>query len=50
VWAVEIRDGLPWARPPTWVDPQQRWIRNTYRDHRDKGDQLGLDLDPPDDG
>jgi hypothetical protein len=50
VWALEIRDGLPWARPPTWVDPEQRWIRNTYRDHRDKGDQLGLDLDPPDDG
>jgi hypothetical protein len=50
VWALEVRDGLPWARPPTWVDPQQRWIRNTYRDHRDKGDQLGLDLEPPDDG
>jgi hypothetical protein len=50
VWALEIRDGLPWARPPTWVDPQQRWIRNTYRDHRDQGDQLGLDLEPPDDG
>jgi hypothetical protein len=50
VWALEIRDGLPWARPPTWVDPQQRWIRNTYRDHRHKGDQLGLDLEPPDDG
>jgi hypothetical protein len=50
VWALEVRDGLPWARPPTWVDPEQRWIRNTYRDNRDKGDQLGLDLDPPDDG
>ena len=47
VWALEIRDGVPWARPPTWVDPHQRWRRNTYRHHRDQAHQLRLDLHPP---
>jgi hypothetical protein len=21
IWSLEMRDGIPWARPPTWVDP-----------------------------
>jgi hypothetical protein len=51
IWSLEVRNGLPWARPPTWLDPQQRWRRNTYRHHRDAAHQLRLDLDPPpDDG
>lgn len=48
VWSLEIRDGVPWARPPTWIDAHQRWIRsNTYRHHRDQAHQLALDLGPP---
>ena len=50
VWALEMRDGVPWARPPTWLDPDQAWRRNTIRHHRDTAHQLALDLDPPPDG
>ena len=28
VYEVEIRDGIPWVRPPITVDLQQRWRRN----------------------
>lgn len=24
-WQIEMRDGLPWVRPPTWIDPIARW-------------------------
>jgi hypothetical protein len=47
IWSVQMIDGLPWARPPTWADPQRRWRRNTYRHHRDQAHQLRLDLEPP---
>ena len=49
IWDVEMRHGLPWARPPTWADPERRWRRNTYQHHRDQAHQLRLDLDPPPD-
>ena len=22
-WELEMRDGIPWAKPPTWLDPHQ---------------------------
>jgi hypothetical protein len=41
-WAIEMRDGVPWVRPPGWVDPRrtwqmagsplQRWRRRRYGD------------------
>jgi hypothetical protein len=43
-WTLEMRDGVPWARPPTWIDPEQRPIRNTYQHHRQAAEQLALDL------
>jgi hypothetical protein len=46
IWTLEMIDGVPWARPPTWIDPEQRPIRNTYQDHRRAAEQLALDLDP----
>ncbi|MGO3797519.1 MAG: DUF222 domain-containing protein [Pauljensenia sp.] len=24
-WKIEMRRGLPWVRPPTWIDPFVRW-------------------------
>jgi hypothetical protein len=48
-WVLEMRDGLPWARPSAWIDPHRRWQRNTYRQHRDQAHQLALELDPPSD-
>jgi uncharacterized protein DUF222 len=45
-WTLEMRDGVPWARPPTWIDPEQRPIRNTYQHHRQAAEQLALELLP----
>jgi Domain of unknown function (DUF222)/HNH endonuclease len=28
-WQVFMHHGLPWWRPPTWIDPERRPIRNT---------------------
>jgi hypothetical protein len=51
VWELTMINGIPWARPPTWIDPFQRLIRNTQHhcgDHaRELGTQLRLAL-PPD--
>jgi hypothetical protein len=44
-------NGVPWARPPDWIDPFRRLIRNTLHtrgdDARELGTQLRLNL-PPD--
>jgi hypothetical protein len=48
-WSLEMRDGVPWARPPTWLDPTGTWIRAVNRRYRDTAHQLALDLDPPGD-
>ena len=48
IWSLEMIDGLPWARPPTWIDPNREPQRNTYHHHRNQAHQLHLDLDPPD--
>jgi hypothetical protein len=50
-WSLTMINGEPWARPPRWLDPDQRLARNTYRDHRSAAAQLAIDLQPPpDDG
>jgi hypothetical protein len=47
VWTLEMRRGVCWAKPPPWLDPQQRWRRNTLKDHLHAAEQLAVDLDPP---
>jgi len=47
IWELEIRDGIPWAKPPTWLDPEQRWRRNTYQHHLHTTEQLAIDIHPP---
>jgi hypothetical protein len=44
-----MNDGVPWAKPPRWLDPHQQPVRNTYRQHRQAAEQLALDLSPPGD-
>jgi hypothetical protein len=48
-YTLVILDGIPHVIPPTWIDPQQRPVRNTYwhdkQRARDLGRQLALDLD-----
>ena len=47
-----MTDGLPWAIPPPWIDPEQRPIRNQISHAHDQatrlGHQLRLTLNPPD--
>jgi hypothetical protein len=44
IWDLEMRDGIPWMRPPAWIDPLRRWRRNTHREHLETVEQLALDL------
>jgi hypothetical protein len=49
VWQLEMIDGLAWARPPRWLNPDRPLLRNTVHlamDHAHRlGQQLRLDLD-----
>jgi uncharacterized protein DUF222/HNH endonuclease len=51
LWTLKMIDGVPWARPSRHVDPQQRWIRNTFHDDMDQvrrlGSQARRDAPPP---
>jgi hypothetical protein len=46
-WSLEMRDGVPWARPPRHIDPHQEWRRNTYQYHQEMSQQMALTLNPP---
>jgi hypothetical protein len=50
-YTLVMLDGIPHVIPPTWIDPQQTPVRNTYwhdkQRARDLGRQLALDLDTP---
>jgi hypothetical protein len=37
-------DGIPWARPPKWIDPLQRLIRNTLHERTDQARGLGTQM------
>jgi len=41
VWQVDFVDGIPWFVPPTWVDPQQRRLRNRWTEDVDRAHRLG---------
>ncbi|WP_088318360.1 HNH endonuclease signature motif containing protein [Kineosporia sp. R_H_3] len=30
LWVVEVLDGIPWVRPPSWIDPERRRTRNLH--------------------
>jgi hypothetical protein len=47
IWNLKMIDGIPWARPPSWVDPQRRWTRNTYHHAKTQAAQLGIQLRLP---
>jgi hypothetical protein len=50
IWGLEMRDGVPWATPPAWLDPLRRRLRNTAHDRVRRavelGRQLQLDVGP----
>jgi hypothetical protein len=47
IWDLKMIDGIPWARPPSWIDPQRRWTRNTYHHAKTQAAQLGTQLRLP---
>jgi hypothetical protein len=55
IWRIQLREGIPWVRPPSWVDIRRRWFRNTTHEHRGRARraaqnltrQLRLPLEPP---
>ncbi|WP_143447966.1 HNH endonuclease signature motif containing protein [Kineosporia sp. R_H_3] len=53
LWAIELLDGIPWVRPPSWIDPQRRRTRNlhhqTHAAAQRIGQQLRLALDEDED-
>lgn len=44
VWTLEMRDGVPWALPPPWIDPQRRPLRNATHHATDAARRLGQQL------
>jgi hypothetical protein len=47
IWELKMIDGIPWARPPSWIDPQRRWTRNTYHHAKTQAAGLGTQLRLP---
>jgi hypothetical protein len=61
VWDLEMIHALPWARPPDWIDPHRRLLRNPVQHAHQQADHLAdhlrlpfdlpnatTDPDPPD--
>jgi hypothetical protein len=46
-WTVQMINGVPWAQPPRWADPQRRWTRNTYHHATASAARLGTQLRLP---
>uniref|UniRef100_UPI00117BBB41 HNH endonuclease signature motif containing protein n=1 Tax=Kineosporia sp. A_224 TaxID=1962180 RepID=UPI00117BBB41 len=44
LWAVEVRDGIPWVRPPSWVDPERRRTRNLHHQTHTAAQRIGQQL------
>jgi hypothetical protein len=45
---LDMRDGIPWVRVPTWVDPDRPWLRNTTHRHHTTADGIARTLlEPP---
>jgi hypothetical protein len=40
VYQIEMSEGLPWVRVPSWQDPARPWLRNTTHDHPQIADTL----------
>jgi hypothetical protein len=44
LWLVEMHDGIPWVRPPAWIDPERRWMRNLHHHTRTAARRIGQQL------
>jgi hypothetical protein len=44
IWTLQIRDGIPWATPPVWIDPRRQPLRNATRHRIERARDLGRRL------
>jgi hypothetical protein len=44
IWNIVMIDGVPWAIPPPWIDPQHRRVRNTTHHNGHAAHLLGQQL------
>ncbi|WP_088319841.1 HNH endonuclease signature motif containing protein [Kineosporia sp. R_H_3] len=44
LWVVEVLDGIPWVRPPSWVDPERRRTRNLHHQTHTAAQRIGQQL------
>jgi hypothetical protein len=44
IWTIQIIDGIPWARPPAWIDRHRRLTRNTFHRSADAAARIGQQL------
>jgi hypothetical protein len=44
IWQITMTDGIPWVKPPGWVDVRRRWFRNTTHEHRTRARQAAQNL------
>lgn len=44
LWVVEVLDGIPWVRPPSWVDPERRLTRNLHHQTHTAAQRIGQQL------
>ncbi|MBI4941201.1 MAG: hypothetical protein HY830_10685 [Actinobacteria bacterium] len=44
LWLVEVHDGIPWVRPPSWIDPERRPMRNLHHQTHAAAQRIGQQL------
>jgi hypothetical protein len=44
IWGLTVHEGIPWAVPPPWVDPERRPLRSGAADDRHQATRLGQQL------
>jgi hypothetical protein len=44
LWEITLRDGVPWVRPPTWIDRHRQPLRNLAHHAADQARRLGRQL------
>ena len=44
IWDIRMINGIPWVKPPPWVDPHRQLLRNTTHQIRHRARQAAQQL------
>jgi hypothetical protein len=47
IYPIQMRDGIPWVKVPSWQDPHQPWLRNNTHQHHAIAGALTTTLTQP---